>query len=220
MNQPGRGVERNSGTANPDQRRHLVLTGLLASLLVVAGCGAVEFFLVQPASADNQRLASELASLSEENRRTEAMVANYEQFRDEAARVEAEYAETLSAIPSEAELAAALNDLEDVTRASGVKLIGFTPSKVPPKPAATSGASTAAPPSPVDSRQIAVAVHSRYDALHALLDRLATYPRLLTVESFSVRSANAEGYTAEATLTLNCYFKVAPQPAAANVPTR
>lgn len=203
---------------NQDTRRTTAVAaalGLLAGLLV---WGVLEFVSIRPFAADADRLAAELQAIRDENGRTESMIANYEAFRVEAERVEADYADALAAVPSEAELAAALTDVERVTGASGVRLVAFEPAKLALKPAVAKSSNAAgapAPPAAVEARPVAVMIHSRYEPMQSLLDRLATYPRLLTVESFSLRSHNTGTFTTEASLTLNCYYKVAPPAATA-----
>jgi Tfp pilus assembly protein PilO len=194
--------------------------GLLAGLLMWC---ALEFVSIRPLATDADRLAAELQAVRDENGRTESMIANYEAFRVEAERVEADYADALAAVPSEAELAAALADVERVTGASGVRLVAFEPAKLAPKPAAaipTNATGAPAPQAVVEARPVAVVIHSRYEPTQSLLDRLATYPRLLTVESFTLRSHNTGAYTTEASLTLNCYYKVAPPAATAAASAR
>lgn len=208
---------------NRDSRRTTAVAaalGLLAGLLI---WGVLEFVSIRPLSADADRLAAELRAVRDENGRTESMIANYETFRLEAERVEADYSDALAAVPSEAELAAALADVERVTGASGVKLVAFEPAKVAPKPAVAKSSNAQRAPAPqaaVEARPVSVVIHSRYEPTQSLLDRLATYPRLLTVESFSLRSHNTGAFTTEASLILNCYYKVAPPAATAAVSGR
>ncbi len=203
---------------NRDSRRTTAVAaalGLLAGLLI---WGVLEFVSIRPLAADADRLAAELQAVRDENGRTESMIANYETFRLEAERVEAEYSDALAAVPSEAELAAALADVERVTGASGVKLVAFEPAKISPKPSVAKSSNAAGAPAPqaaVEARPVSVVIHSRYEPTQSLLDRLATYPRLLTVESFSLRSHNTGAFTTEASLILNCYYKVAPPAATA-----
>lgn len=203
---------------NRDLRRTAAVAaalGLLAGLFI---WGVLEFVSIRPLAADADRLAAELQAVRDENGRTESMIANYETFRLEAERVEADYSDALAAVPSEAELAAALADVERVTGASGVKLVAFEPGKQAPKAAVAKAPTAAGAPEPqatVEARPVAVVIHSRYEPTQSLLDRLATYPRLLTVESFSLRSHNTGTFTTEASLILNCYYKVAPPAATA-----
>lgn len=197
----------------PNSRRSIVLAACLGVLAGLFTWGVLEFVVIGPLAADADRLSSDLQAVRDENSRTESMIANYEAFRVEAERVEADYAEALSAVPSEAELAAALADIERVTGASGVKLVAFEPAKQASKAAVTKGTTASGAPAPqptIEARPVAVVIHSRYEPTQSLLDRLSTYPRLLTVESFSLRPHNTAGYTTEASLTLNCYYKVAP----------
>lgn len=207
----------------PNARRSIVLAACFGVLAGLLAWGALEFVAIRPLSADADRLASELQAVRDENGRTESMIANYEAFRVEADRVEADYAEALAAVPSEAELAAALSDVERVTGASGVKLVAFEPGKLAPKPVVAKAPTVTGAPAPsatVEARSVAVLIHSRYEPTQQLLDRLATYPRLLTVESFSLRSHNTGAYTTEASLILNCYYKVAPPVVPATAPGR
>ncbi len=213
-------MTRPGAQSNPSEldkksgRRRTV--ALAAGLGVVAGLlswVALEIGLIRPLASEADRLATELQRVRDDNGRTEAMIANYEAFRREAESVEAEYAEALAAVPSEAELAAALADVERVTGAAGVRLVAFEPAKAtpkPPPPMPATGQEPAVSQPVVEARPVSVVIHTRYEPTQALLDRLATYPRLLTVESFSLKSHNSGAFTTEASLTLNCYFKTAP----------
>jgi Tfp pilus assembly protein PilO len=197
----------------PNARRSIVLAASFGVLAGLVAWGALEVIAIRSLAADADRLSSELQAVRDENSRTESMIANYEAFRVEAERVEADYADALAAVPSEAELAAALADVERVTGASGVKLVAFEPGKPAPIAAVAKAPTATGDPAPsatVEARPVAVVIHSRYEPTQLLLDRLATYPRLLTVESFSLRSHNSGAYTTEASLILNCYYKVAP----------
>lgn len=223
MNHTRPNGRKRHGSSHADRRRTALVTGGLAVLSGLLAWGVVEYVAIRPLSADADRLAVELKAVRDENGRTEAMIANYEAFRLEAERVEADYAEALAAVPSEAELAAALADVERVTGASGVKLVAFEPAKVTPKPPvakAPDAATASTPPVPVEARSVSVRIHSRYEPTQSLLDRLAGYPRLLTVESFTLRALNTGVYTTEASLTLNCYYKVAPAAASTSTPGR
>lgn len=195
------------------KRRAIVIAAVAGVTAGLAAWGALEVTVIRPLRQDGDRVETGLRAVRDEIGRTEAMIANYEAYRAEAESVESEYAEALSAVPSEAELAAALADVERVTGASGIRLVAFEPAKAAPKPAATASPNggTAAPlPPAVQARPVAVILHSRYEPTQSLFDRLARYPRLLTVESFTLRSIGTGTFTTEAALTLNCYYKVAP----------
>ncbi len=213
MRGAGAHSNRSEFDKGPGRRRTVALAaglGVVAGLLAWA---ALEIGLIRPLASEADRLAAELQRVRDDNGRTEAMIANYEAFRREAESVEAEYAEALAAVPSEAELAAALADVERVTGASGVRLVAFEPAKATPKQPSPVPATGEEPPISqpvVEARPVSVVIHTRYEPTQALLDRLATYPRLLTVESFSLKSHNSGAYTTEASMTLNCYFKTAP----------
>lgn len=189
----------------------------LAAAAVLYGLG--EWQLFQARAAENETLRARLDLIRLDNANTELMIADYDDFKSEADAVEARFATALSAVPTEAELAGALDDLQRVTAASGVSLIRFTPSGS----TATPASSPTAPPASsaaVHARQITVAVRCSFDAYRDLLARLAAYPRLLTVESFSMKGASAGEYTIEASIGLNCYFKEAPPESLATTSAR
>ncbi len=115
MRGAGAHSNRSEFDKGPGRRRTVALAaglGVVAGLLAWA---ALEIGLIRPLASEADRLAAELQRVRDDNGRTEAMIANYEAFRREAESVEAEYAEALAAVPSEAELAAALADVERVT---------------------------------------------------------------------------------------------------------
>lgn len=188
--------------------------GLLAGAALAA---AGEWALVGPRTEANTKLGGQLERLRAENRKTELMVADYDAFRRDAAEIERRFASALASVPTEAELAAALQDLERVAAASGVSLVRFAPGAPARAPAATpvKGGAAAAAPVQISARPISVVVRSGFRDFRALLERLSTYPRLLTVDGFTMKSSNAGGYTLEASIALKCYFKQTPPAAAA-----
>ena len=187
-------------------RRRAVVAGIAAACAVF---GAAEWQVMQERAAENARLAARRDALRIENARTEQMIVGYDEFARESDRLEREFAAALEAVPTEAELAGAVDDLERVAAASGVNLVRFVPA-TPRAPGAKSG-----PAVTVQSRPITIGVRCAFDDYRELLSRLAAYPRLLTVESFSMKSASAGRYSLEATIGLNCYFKQVPAEAGA-----
>jgi Tfp pilus assembly protein PilO len=180
-----------------------VLAGLFVGAVVYA---AAELALLQPRAADNATLAAEVEVVRIDNARTEQMVGDYDAFRAEADRVEAEFRATLEAVPTEAELATALEDVEGVTAASGVSLVRFVPGAGAPAPPAATGSDGVR----IEARPITASVRCTFGEFRDLLGRLATYPRLLTVEGFTMKSATSGRFTIEATVAMNCYYKQAP----------
>jgi Tfp pilus assembly protein PilO len=185
-------------------------------LAVVAGlalAGGVEVWLVAPAAETNASLQSELDRLTADNARTEEMIADYEQFKRDADEVQRRFDEAIAAVPSEAELAAALDDLQRVTEATGVYLVRFSPGPAPtPRPAPAPGSPDAQQVPAVSARPIVAVVRSDFEGFRRLLVRLAEYPRLLTVEGFTMRPSTDQRFAVEASVSLNCYFKRTPVP--------
>lgn len=194
-----RSLRRNQ--PNPRRRAlRAIVAGLAAATVLYA---LVEWQLFQARAAENETLRAKLDLIRLDNANTEQMIADYDDFKTEADAVEARFATALAAVPTEAELAGALDDLQRVTAASGVSLVRFTPSAPTAKPVSP-------PTAAVQARPITVAVRCSFDDYRDLLTRLAAYPRLLTVESFSMKGASSGKYTIEASIGLNCYFKEAP----------
>ncbi len=184
--------------------RSRALKAAVAGLAVASALYALgEWQLFQARAAENETLRAKLDLIRLDNANTEQMIAGYDDFKREADEVEARFATALAAVPTEAELAGALDDLQRVTAASGVSLVRFTPAAPSAKPASP-------PTAAVQARQITVAVRCSFDDYRELLARLAAYPRLLTVESFSLKGASAGEYSIDASIGLNCYFKKAP----------
>ena len=88
---------------------------------------AADRAFVAPQSLTNDEIRAKLELLRIENERTERMIADYETFKRDAAEVERQFAVAVAAVPDQAELAGALEDLEGVTAASGMSLTRFTP---------------------------------------------------------------------------------------------
>ena len=194
------------------QPRTVVAGAALGTFLLLVG----EWSLVQPRVHANDDLRAKVDALRVENARTETMIAEYERFKREAEEVERQFAAALESVPSEAELAGALEDLEQVTKASGVNLVRFTP-QAAPRPPATRPATArsaagkppvvATPPVALQARSITIALRGRFAEVRGLLERLAGYERLLTVEGLKLRTATLGPYTLEATVDLKCYYK-------------
>jgi hypothetical protein len=194
------------------QPRTVVAGAALGTLVLLVG----EWSLVQPRVRANDDLRAKVDALRVENARTETMIAEYERFKREAEEVERQFAAALESVPSEAELAGALEDLEQVTKASGVNLVRFTPQPAPrppiakpatARPAAGKPAVVTAPPVALQARSITIALRGRFAEVRGLLERLAGYERLLTVEGLKLRTATLGPYTLEATVDLKCYYK-------------
>jgi Tfp pilus assembly protein PilO len=190
------------------RRRAVVRATVVGALAAAAVFGMAEWLAFRSIASANHELRARLELLRLENERTEQMIARYDEFEREAEVAEAEFAAALAAVPTEAELAGALDDLERVTEASGVSLVRFTPGARPAP--LTPGPTPASDAPPLQSRPISVSVRSGFREVRSLLERLAAYPRLLTVESFSMRSSNRGPYTLEASLGMSCYFKRPP----------
>jgi Tfp pilus assembly protein PilO len=186
--------------------------GVAVGLVLAALC---EWQVVQPLVAENERVAAELAAARSENERTEQMVADYETFKADAEAIERQFAVALEAVPTEAELAGALQDLERVAEASGVDLVRFSPT--PPTSSANAAGDTHGGVQ-VSAAPISVVVRADFATYKNLLARVASYPRLLAVDGFTVRAARSGSHTLEAALSLKGYYKQAP--VAAGTPTR
>jgi len=174
-------------------------------------------------------MRTQLAALESDNGKIEAMVepSAYEAFKQQCAEEEKEFQTALEAVPSEAELAAALKDLENVMGSTGVNMIRFTPGPAPAKPApapapdATPGKPGEAPAPPqvqISARPIEVEVAANFRSYQALLNALAGNQRLLTVEGFTMStlpggSDARSRVTLKAKLALKGYFKQIPEAA-------
>jgi Tfp pilus assembly protein PilO len=188
-----------------------LVTGLVLGTLAFLAC---EWLVVRPRAQANDEARARLEVLKIENERTERMIAEYESFKRDAAEIEQQFAVAVEAVPSEAELASALEDLEGVTTASGMRLVRFSPQPSAPRSA------SAPPPAAIESQPITIALRGTYVDFQRLLGRLAGYERLLTVEGFRMRSATAGRFTLEATVDLKCYFKRVPDPVGREVARR
>jgi Tfp pilus assembly protein PilO len=183
-----------------------------SAVVAALAIAAFELLAVQSIHNESARTRQALAKLRDENAKTERMVADYDAFKRSAEQVDRDFDVAIAAVPEEAELASALEDVERVTAAAGVNLVRFTPSAAArgAKPATKAAGGVA-----LGARPVAILVRSSFSGYRDLLDRLATYPRLLTVERFAMRSSPSEDYSLEASITLNCYYKKAGEIAAA-----
>ena len=112
----------------------------------------------------NDEAEAALALIRADNDRTEQLLSDYDAFKRDAEDTERRFSQAIAAVPTEAELAGALQDLEGVTRDAGVSLVRFAPAAprdngssrntpVAPKPGVP-----AQPQPSINARQIAVVV--------------------------------------------------------------
>lgn len=207
----------------PKKLRKPLLAGLAAGLVLFAlGDWAIVWGLSTKAA--NRR--TQLAALARENADLEALIGTpeaYDEFKRACEQEQQQFDQALSVVPSEAELASALEDLREVMERTKVDLVSFTPAPAPQpspakpasKPAAPGAVPVAPPPFQLQARAIDVTCRADFRGYQALLSALAGNQRLLTTEGFSMQSIPMErGFTLRSRMSLRCYFKAVPAAAA------
>ena len=203
------------------ERFHLraVFMGALAGALFLALC---EWQIVAPIAEARDELRSSLEALAAENHESEMTLAGYDQFLAHKAEVDRRFEQATAAIPTSEQLPSVLNDVEELADTSRVHLVSFTPEAAKPVtiPAAPpEGQPDGQPALVLRERNIRIVVRSNYRDFESLMSACSTFPRLLTVNRFSARTAEAtSAYTMEVSLGLTAYYKDAP--AAASPPAR
>ena len=205
-----------------------LIAGLAAGLLL----GALgDYLVVWPESAKAANRRTQLAALARENEDLESLIGTpeaYDAFKRSCDAEQQQFDQALSIVPSEAELAAALEDLRSVMTRAKVDLVSFTPAPLPPpgpaaaKPSPKPGQPVPPPPPiQIQARTIDVTARADFRSYQALLAALAGNQRLLTTEGFSMQSIPAErGFTLRSRMTIRCYFKTfPPAPAPAQAPS-
>lgn len=234
--------------------RPMLSAARLRALLVGLGIGIVlsatgDYALVSGESASAASLHTMVEAKRRENTQLEALIGTpeaYDAFKQQCESEQVEFEQALDAVPSEQELAAALTDLEEVMKATGVNLVSFSPGKAiananlgapsdpnaptaaaDPKKPATKDPKSADPkdaaPAPVtiQARPIDVTVLASFRSYQALLNALAGHSRVLTTEGFTMSSDSTRPpYTMKSKLAVKVYFKAVPQAAATSVPAK
>lgn len=232
--------------------RPMLSAARMRALLVGLGLGAAllftgDYFLVGGESAKAASLQTMVDAKRRENVELEQLIGTpeaYDAFRRQCETEQVEFEQALGAVPSEQELAAALTDLEQVMKSTGVNLVSFTPGKAIANanlgaPADPGGAAADpkkdpkkdpkgadakdAPPAPVtiQARPIDVTVLASFRSYQALLNALAGHSRVLTTEGFTMSSDTTRPpYTIKSKIALKVYFKQIPAEAATPAGTK
>lgn len=170
-----------------------------ATVLGLLVAGAIELLTVRPLLTSRDETLAARNALALANRESEQTLVGYEEFLRQKADVDRRYEAVTEAIPTDAELASVLESVRALASGAGMQLASFSPE--PPRPRA--GAA-------LEQRRVDAVVRGSFEQLKSLLRELGQFPRMLTVESVSVRESSRPGFTLEAALTVTCYSKAAP----------
>jgi Tfp pilus assembly protein PilO len=170
-----------------------------ATVIGIAGAVAVELVVVTPIATERDGRLAAGAAVAAENRANEAVLVGYEAFLREKGDVDRRFEAAISAVPTDAEMASVLDSIGALAAQARMHLVSFTPDVQKPP----SGA-------PLEPRSARFLVRGGFDQLKTFVRSLGDYPRLLTIESISVKTSAKEGYTLEAAVAITCYFKKTP----------
>jgi Tfp pilus assembly protein PilO len=177
---------------------------LAASLLfMVAIAIAGDRHFVSPVLAEREAIASERDRLAAKNAADEATLVGYDAFLASKEETDRRFAVATAAIPTQAELASVLGAVRDLATTSRMRLVSFAPV----------GGTAIREADDLYRFKATAVLRGRYADLRRFFDSVATFPRLLTVDTFIAGQTQSPEGTLDATIGLTCYYKAIPEPA-------
>jgi type IV pilus assembly protein PilO len=167
-----------------------IVAGIMGMLIIV-GVGYVA--LLQPAIAVVDQLRPELTTLQREVAQNRTILADLMKFRKEAAELEARLNTLKDRLPSEREMPGLYKTLSDAAAASGLGVSLFQP-----RPVATYEVYTEIP--------ITVTGESGYHQLGEFLEKVARFPRVVTVNEMKMQTGARPRNPVKADLVLATYM--------------
>jgi type IV pilus assembly protein PilO len=167
-----------------------VVAGIMG-LLVIVGVSYV--FLIQPAVTVVDQLRPELTALEREVTQNRAILANLMKFRQEAAELEARLNALKDRLPSEREMPALYRTVSDAATAAGLGVSLFQP-----RPVTTHEVYTEIP--------ITLNGEAGYHQLGEFLEKVAKFPRVVTVNEIRMTTGTRPRNPVKAELVLATYM--------------
>ena len=167
-----------------------IVAGIMG-LLIIIGVGYVA--LLQPAIAVVDQLKPELAALQREVAQNRTILADLMKFRKEAAELEARLNALKDRLPTEREMPGLYRTLSDAAAASGLGMSLFQP-----RPVTTYEVYTEIP--------ISITGESGYHQLGEFLEKVARFPRVVTVNEMKMTTGPRPRNPVKADLVLATYM--------------
>lgn len=167
-----------------------IVAGIMGLLIIV---GVTYVVVLQPAITVVDQLRPELAGLQREVAEKRTILADLAKFRREVAELEARLNALKDRLPSEREMPGLYRTLSDAAAASGLGMSLFQP-----KPVTTHEVYTEIP--------IAVTGESGYHQVGEFLEKVARFPRVVTVTEMKMSTGPRPRVLVKADLILATYM--------------
>jgi type IV pilus assembly protein PilO len=167
-----------------------IVAGIMG-LLVIVGVSYV--FLLQPAITVVDQLRPELAALEREVAQNRTILANLMKFRQEAAELEARLNALKDRLPSEREMPGLYRTVSDAAASAGLGVSLFQP-----RPVTTHEVYTEIP--------ITLNGEAGYHQLGEFLEKVARFPRVVTVNEIKMTSGTRPRNPVKTELVLATYM--------------
>jgi type IV pilus assembly protein PilO len=167
-----------------------LVAGVMGLLIIV---GVSYVFLIQPAVNTVDQLRPELAALEREVAQNRTILANLMKFRQEVAELEARLNVLKDRLPSEREMPTLYRTLSDAATASGLGVALFQP-----RPVTTHEVYTEIP--------ITLSGEAGYHQLGEFLEKVARFPRVVTVNEIRMTAGTRPRNPVKAELVLATYM--------------
>jgi type IV pilus assembly protein PilO len=167
-----------------------IVAGIMGALIIIGVCYVT---LLQPAITVVDQLRPELAALQREVAQNRIILADLMKFRREAAELEARLNTLKDRLPSEREMPGLYRTLSDAASASGLGVALFQP-----RPVTTHEVYTEIP--------IVVSGEAGYHQLGEFLEKVARFPRVVTVNEMRMMTGTRPRNPVKADLILATYM--------------
>lgn len=175
-----------------------LVLGFVGLVLIVA---AGVYFVVSPLQAEIAALQAKLSAQRNELNQARAQVAELARFRRELAELEKRLVVLRDKLPTERETPGLYRTLSDAAIQAGLGVSLFQPKEARAKDY-------------VNEIPISVTAEGGYHQLGKFFERVATLPRVVTVNEFKVTSLSKSRTSIKADLTLATYmYRATPLPA-------
>jgi Tfp pilus assembly protein PilO len=182
----------------------LILMGVGAALVLT---GAWFFFLWKPAGADLEEARAEKVAAEQQATQLQARLAHLKKLEQNAEVLEQNRSLLATAIPSTDKLDEFILQVNERATRAGVSFVSVAPTP----PSAPSGGSASA----ASAVTLQLQVSGDYFQVMRFLEEMRDGPRLLTIDSFSITPAGADG---KMTASIGSRMFVNPSAAAAATP--
>ena len=170
-------------------RSQKLVVGIMGAIVIAA---AAYFLLLAPAEAEVSQLRAQLSSLQSEITRSKAIVADLLKYRREVTELEARLNALKDRLPGEKEIPTLYRSVSDAATASGLAVSLFQP-----RPPVVRDYYSEIP--------IAVNAEASYHQLGEFFERVAGFPRVVTVQEMKMAGVAKSRNPLRADLVLATY---------------